>query len=1113
MKNFKLRKIITAGIIILVFGLSLRTIAAAPSGSFWFQFFTTTITGSDDTGDGGTGNPSDYNYYYVGKTITLRADVSIGAAQPSNGADLLVNFDKDILSGSTLNGLSAYDNYSYVSNGNHDLNIDNTIGKFNLTGTNLAGNWYTGRRQFVQINFRMLKPTAFNYGSTSTVVSINYTLASTTDSNIARNGIDYMDSKEDFNMIVLADTKKPYAKNPNPVDTATNVTVNSNYLFDVRDSKNGAGDDSGVGTGFVNPPTGGVVNINNGIATSSYTASTTYICTGTWLTLCSGTVNPYSPANISVDTRNWLYDTLYTVQISGHRDTASAAQSQLGDTNGPNVIATTTWTFRTEADTTKPQVSARTPVISATNVSVSSQIIIDIIDIKSTNISGSGIISSTCKINVSSPNRVLKTYTSTSSGVVVSTINYGYRFTITPAPIFQESDVISVSTYECQDIAGNIMNSDNYTFSTTDSSAPYIDSFSPASNNPVSATSSIDFTILDIGTGVDLNNTIVYVKGNYYKNGGGAGSATVASTIPTKFSFSTSTNLSPFVVATTTSTGSGYIVSINNLTFSASESIPVIIFAKDLNGNVMQSYVKSFSIVGDSVVDGSLYCGVDTVWDGSSCISSVSIPNGSTYCGESTSWDGASCVGNNEVVYATSTTSSIVTTVVNTNAVCLIPNINPRLGVVDAFVTQINKNGVLVTWNSGDVGSGEVRYGLSEDNLDKVTSEDTDTLNTYHSVVIDNLVPGRLYYFQPVSKKLNTAVIGKILKMSPVYAVITEGQSPKNNTINNTYVTSCKPVTIIKEIDATDDQSKTQSIDTNTKSNIQNNNSNISSTSNIKSVIKISEIFSKKLIYVLIGFLLILIIIILFIKFIIVHNKSNKILIKTDNTKNMFKSKIFMIATISIIVLALASVFYFGKNLNLFGNLFTEIKRQPENILITGSILNPFTLQGVGGVDLDTSNATVKTAPDGYYAFGSANNFEGIKISHPELQRSVLVDIKDIKSGNNLDLYFDVSMFNTLNTYLNNLSQKKWVKAIESLTDSCKERISVEDLSKDPLIFEENFSTAQILNVSNLDSVSGFYSDACQSKFARVSIVYVKTSDQYKKFILTKEGETWKIVK
>ena len=1062
MKNFQIKKIIIAAMILLVFGVTLRTIAAAPSGNFWFQFFTQTQTGSDNTGDGGTGSPTDYNYYYVGQSVTFRTDVSIGAGYPSNTADFIVNYDKNILSGSSLSPLSAYQNWIGVG-------IDNAIGKFNISAYNNPGVYYTGQRQYSNITFTMLRPTAFNYGSTSTALNIFYTPGSSTDTNIARDGIDYMDSEEDFNMIVLADTKNPYAKNPVPVDGATNIAVNSNYTFDVRDSKNGEGDDSGVGTGFAAPPTGRAININNGVSTTSYTGFTNHGCSGTWQSLCNATISPTSPLGIGGDTRKWNYNTLYTVNISGYTDRGSNNQNQLGDANGPNVMNTKSWTFRTESDTIPPQVSARTPVPGSTYVSLSTNIVVDIIDIKATSISGTGIDLSTCYINVSSPSLPLTTYTNISSGVVATSIPYGYRFTITPAEPLPQYEIVSVSTYGCKDLAGNTMSADNFTFTTVDTTAPYIASFSPSSNQLVSVSTPVNFLIINAGAGVDINNTIVSIGGNFYKKGGGAGSViSASSTIPISISFSTSIDLTPYITATSTNAGSGYIVLIDDLSLSTSQSVPVSIYSKNLSGNLMPSYFTSFA-----TIDGSTYCGTNTTWDGYRCVGT----SGATPPATSGQISGA----------------------------CILPNNNPQLGVSNAFATQINANGVLVTWNSGDLATGQVRYGSSPNNLNNTVDEISNSgPSTYHSITISNLETGKLYYFEPISKKGSQTISGPILKMSPAYSITNiTGQSPNNiSNSNSIYTTTCRPIEIIKEINPTDG-SVIQSY------NINNKPVSLDASSTI--IQKTAKVISKNSIYFVAGAALALTAGALSVMFIRVRRK---ISLKNKNQISMPKVKLTLIGKILAAIVALSLLFLILKNSNNIINFVSDLSvSKPKNVSVSGNVLDPFTLQGVGNVDLNTANVSVKTAPDGNYAFEAINNHEGIKITHPNLQRALLVDLSQIKSGNRLSIYFDADMYNTLNTYLNDLSQNKWFKAADSLTNSCKERVSADALSKEDLSFNQDFSSLQTLNISKLDSVTGWYSDTCQNKFERVALVNVKIGDKYEKFVLTKEGDTWKVVK
>lgn len=400
------------------------------------------------------------------------------------------------------------------------------------------------------------------------------------------------------------------------------------------------------------------------------------------------------------------------------------------------------WTFTTENDTVAPQVLTETPVRGSSGNSVSTNITIDIGDKKTYpgTISGSGVNSSTCRINVSSPSFALTTYQLGSPGTTVTAIDYGYRFTIDPASNFGQNEVISVSVYDCADYASpvNIMTTDNYTFSTADSDGPFVDSISPANDVSVASNSTVSFHIKDNGSGVDLTNTVIYLNGNYYTNGGGAGTVT---TNGTKITFASSYNFNGgnYVGDTTARTGTAgdYAFVIDPQTnFTAGEAVPVIVYSRDLSGNLMERVVYALAV------------------DGGSCA------NGSTFCGDNTSWDAglAQCIG-------TGGGSS------SGGGGTILPFINPST----VMVTQIDEHSVLVSWLSNLPGSGRVLYATNSPpnygtapNYDYTfSSAEVNNDSTYHAIVINNLQPGTLYYFRPITWSAGRLARGPEVLMAP----------------------------------------------------------------------------------------------------------------------------------------------------------------------------------------------------------------------------------------------------------------------------------------------------------------------------------------------------------
>ncbi len=630
-KGLPKQNIIT--IILLIFivsGISFHLVlAGAPSGDDTFELTVSPTTGGDNTGDGGTGDPADYNYFYVGQSFITTIQIVTGG---STAANIWIDYDTDDVSASNLTTGSFYDTWNSQS-------IDSVNGRVYSTGFNVGGGTSNGSGSFGTVTWEALEPTEASYGTSSAdTLDINVgVIGETTESNISLSGVDILDDEEDFQFHIWADTVKPFAENFSPATGTTNVSVTDNYTFDLRDTLNGEGDNTGVGTGVNTSEPPGVITFNS----VSETDDSSYSCSGIWGTnLCQATVNPDPPSGISGDTRNFEYNTAYTVSISGFQDLASSSQDQLGDANGPNTMDTKVLTFTTEGDTVAPQVVSESPTRASANNSTTTNITVAVEDRKTypSGASGTGIDSSTCRINVSSPSSPLVTYQESDSQVSTTAIDYGYQFVINPDDDFAENETVTVSVYGCTDLASNEMTTDTYTFTTLDASTPYVDEADPDDDEAVDLDGTITFHIKDDGVGVDLSETVVYVNGVYYTDGGGSGSVTTTGTSIT-FDDSLDFNGSNYVEDTTEVSGTfenyTFVIDPEN-DFAYGESVPVLIYSEDTEGNLMEREV--LGVV--AATDGSSYCGIDTSWSGTECESAVS---GENYCGSDTSWSGSEC--------------------------------------------------------------------------------------------------------------------------------------------------------------------------------------------------------------------------------------------------------------------------------------------------------------------------------------------------------------------------------------------------------------------------------------------------------------------------------------
>ncbi len=792
-----MKKLISLSLIASMILAALPVNAAAPSGNNWFQLLATPFTGSDNTGDGGTGLPADLNYFYVGQAFT--STIQIRSAN-TNASNIWIDYITTKVLADNLTTGTYFPSWS-----------GQTIsgGRVKSTGYRTTG-YSNGTGNFGTVRWTMLEPTAFNYGTGApTTLDINVgIIGQTTESNISLDGNDMLEDEEDFQMHIWADTKKPYALNPVPTNASINVAVEDNYTFDLRDSKNGEGDNTGVGTGVNTATPPGALTFNG----TDYTPWDAYSCSGTWGTnLCNVTVNPPSPSGIAGDLRNWNYSTLYTVNISGYQDLASPAQDQLGDANGPNTMDAKVWTFTTEADTVAPRVVAETPNRGSVNNSVSTNITIDIHDKKfyPGNISGTGVNAATCRFNVSSPSFALTTYQQGHPDITVTPIDYGYRFVINPASDFAQNEVVTVSAYDCEDIATNVMVTDTWTFTTADTDPPYVDQRNPGDDQGIAPAGSVIFHVKDDGSGVDLATLVVYVNGIYYKNvAGGAGSVTTNGTRITYAATTAFTSLA--------GTPNDYTVTITPaVPFTAGESVPVLIYAKDVSNNLMERDVYAMSVgggtgqvCGNTVIEGNEVCDDGNNVDGDGCSANclstevcgnnlrelteqcddgnVAIGDGCdatcqfegiagpASCGTNTTWNGSVCVANCPTCATQGSGGS--------------PGLYPLLNVSMSSISaiQIDEDSVLVSWLSNVPATSRVIYDEFEHsdiqpapNYGYANSTPQyDTNSTYHSVQIDGLTTGVLYHFRPVIVANGQEMYGYEVRMAPMFAGIKTIEEP-----------------------------------------------------------------------------------------------------------------------------------------------------------------------------------------------------------------------------------------------------------------------------------------------------------------------------------------------
>ncbi len=132
--------------VFLVFNLAPFGAQAAEPTAPYFQLRVSPSTGADNTGDGGTGNPNDYNHYFVSQTFNAQIRIHTNNTNTIS-SNVIIYYDKNYLevqdalpdAGVQISPGTLYQSYPLSGN-----TVDTVNGIIRLTGFNTTGYYNSG---------------------------------------------------------------------------------------------------------------------------------------------------------------------------------------------------------------------------------------------------------------------------------------------------------------------------------------------------------------------------------------------------------------------------------------------------------------------------------------------------------------------------------------------------------------------------------------------------------------------------------------------------------------------------------------------------------------------------------------------------------------------------------------------------------------------------------------------------------------------------------------------------------------------------------------------------------------------------------------------------------
>jgi len=561
MKNSMLYLMTLSFVICVLSLMPLKGEAVEPTPPY-YQLRVSPSTGGDNTGDGGTGNSVDYNYYFVGQIFEAKIQMHTNNINTVS-ANVIIYYDPNFLEvqdalpnpGIQIKPGTLYETYPLTGN-----TVDTLNGIIRLTGYSASSVYNSGANEgtFGTITFKVIQQKTATQGVTTDPAFVDIEFLGvevTTDSNINdETAQDILQSIEDSYWHLWPDTTKPYVDTFNPADGATNISVTQNLTFHFKDNETG-----------VNPDTLKIKVKKRGGGWRDYTPYASFSCFGLWGTNnCLVTVNPPG-------VRNWDYYTEYEVEIKDGKDKVSPFQNPAR----PNKMDDFEYSFTTEPDIWPPYARNHSPARNATEAPTDANVSFEIVDIKG-GVVGTGVNLSTVKVRVKTEEFCQSGCSSdffSFTPLETDGFIYGYKITVDPAGDFEENEIVSVSIYEATDNAPtpNVIAPDNYIFTTIDTRGPYFtDHFPPKGAYFFGAGQNVSFHIKDDGRGVDIDTVSVQIGETIYTR-----------TNP-KFSYS--------------GDSSDYYIEIDSPDFTENQAVPIILQASDLEASPVNSSEDLYAI-------------------------------------------------------------------------------------------------------------------------------------------------------------------------------------------------------------------------------------------------------------------------------------------------------------------------------------------------------------------------------------------------------------------------------------------------------------------------------------------------------------------------------------
>lgn len=212
----------------------------------------------------------------------------------------------------------------------------------------------------------------------------------------------------------------------------------------------------------------------------------------------------------------------------------------------------------------------------------------------------------------------------------------------------------------------------------------------------------------------------------------------------------------------------------------------------------------------------------------------------------------------------------------------------------------------------------------------------------------------------------------------------------------------------------------------------------------------------------------------------------------------------YVLVALFVVAGAAFSSLYFGKEEEKF-------------VKVSGTIIEPLTRTPVSGVDLVVSDTSIRTGESGRFVFTGVGTKTGIRLTHPELLRALILLPSSEEDEQELEVLFNVSLLNALITIVDFEARDNLDATYEYLVRDIQEVLSREDFTgiHEPIFGKDDITNQEIV-VRRIHHTRDYYAREYDRRFREVFEFEVINGAKSKWFRLVeikeKGSSEWKLV-